>query len=72
MMKTGWMSGRLQDHIMELRAQMPRLAPCWVAGAQYAVAALGLGSGKPVSPLQPLTPEEQQKVEAFVRAGADA
>ncbi len=59
---------RLHQRIMDLRANLPRAAPCWVAGVKYAVATLGIGSGMPVSPLEPLTAEERQKLEAFVRA----
>jgi L-iditol 2-dehydrogenase len=41
-----------------------------IAGVKYAVAAIGIGSGKPVSPLQPLTDAEKQKLDAFVLASA--
>ena len=61
---------RLQERILLVRSHLPRLAPCWIAGVKYSVAVLGLGSGRPVSPLQPLTDAEKQKLEAFVKAGA--
>jgi 4-hydroxy-tetrahydrodipicolinate synthase len=61
---------RLQERILLVRSHLPRLAPCWIAGVKYAVAAIGIGSGKPVSPLQPLTVEEKRKLEAFVRASS--
>jgi 4-hydroxy-tetrahydrodipicolinate synthase len=60
----------LQERILLVRSHLPKLAPCWIAGVKYSVAALGLGSGKPVSPLQPLTAEEKLKLEALVRASA--
>jgi len=60
----------LQERILLVRSHLPKLAPCWIAGVKYSVAALGLGSGKPVSPLQPLTAEEKQKLDAFVEASA--
>jgi 4-hydroxy-tetrahydrodipicolinate synthase len=61
---------RLQARINLVRSHLPRLAPCWIAGVKHSVAALGLCSGKPVSPLQPLTAAERQKLDAFVRASA--
>jgi 4-hydroxy-tetrahydrodipicolinate synthase len=61
---------RLQERILVVREHLPRLAPCWIAGVKYAVAAIGIGSGKPVSPLQPLTEAQKQKLDAFVRASA--
>ena len=60
---------RLQERIMLVRSHLPRLAPCWISGVKYAVAAIGLCSGKPVSPLEPLTAEERHKLDVFVRAG---
>jgi len=59
---------RLQERILLVRSHLPRLAPCWIAGVKYSVAVLGLGSGRPVSPLQPLTAEEKQKLENFIHA----
>ncbi len=63
---------RLQERILVLRANVVQSVPCWIAGVNGAMAVLGFGAGKPVSPLQPLTAEEQQKMEAFVRAGSGA
>ena len=59
---------RLQERILLVRSHLPRLAPCWIAGVKYSVAVLGLGSGRPVSPLQPLTSEEREKLENFGHA----
>jgi 4-hydroxy-tetrahydrodipicolinate synthase len=58
---------RMQERIMVLREHLPHTAPCWIAGVKYAVAAMGIGSGRPVSPLQPLTAEQKQKLDEFVR-----
>lgn len=44
---------------MELCSKLVRAGPNWIAGVKSGVAALGIGSGRPVSPLQPLT--EAQK-----------
>jgi 4-hydroxy-tetrahydrodipicolinate synthase len=59
---------RLQERVMYLRERLPRLAPCWIAGVKYGAASLGMGSGKPVSPLQPLTAEEKKIVDEMTRA----
>jgi 4-hydroxy-tetrahydrodipicolinate synthase len=59
---------RMQERVMILRQKLPLLAPCWIAGVKYGVASLGMGSGKPVSPLQPLTAQEKQIVDEMTRA----
>ena len=58
---------RLQERILEVRRQLLFVGPLWIAGIKYAMSLLGIGSGKPVSPLQPLTAEEQAKVAEFTR-----
>ena len=35
--------------------------PCWLSGVKYAMSTLGMGSGKPVSPIQP-APEKQRRM----------
>ncbi len=57
----------LQERILEVRRQLLFAGPLWIAGIKYAMSCLGIGSGKPISPLQPLTAEEQAKVAAFTR-----
>jgi 4-hydroxy-tetrahydrodipicolinate synthase len=52
--------------IMELRENLPLASDYFVSGVKYALAHIGIGSGKPVSPMSPLTPEQQAKVKAFV------
>jgi len=58
---------RLQERIIEVRRQLLFVGPLWIAGIKYAMSLLGIGSGKPISPLQPLTAEEQAKVAEFTR-----
>ena len=60
---------RLQERILGLRRNVIEAVPCWIAGVNTAMAILGFGSGKPISPLQPLTAEEKQKLEVFMGAG---
>lgn len=56
-----------QERIMVLREYLPHAAPNWIAGIKYALASLGIGTGKPVSPLQPLNADQKQKLDEFVR-----
>jgi len=57
----------LQERIIEVRKQLLFVGPLWIAGIKYAMSLLGVGSGLPVSPLQPLTAEERAKVAEFTR-----
>jgi 4-hydroxy-tetrahydrodipicolinate synthase len=57
----------LQERILLVRQSLLFAGPLWIAGIKYAMATLGIGSGRPVSPLQPLTAEQQQKVTEFTR-----
>jgi 4-hydroxy-tetrahydrodipicolinate synthase len=63
---------RLQARILVLRLNVVQAGTCWIAGINAAMAALGFGSGIPVSPLQPLTAGELQKLGVFMRAGRPA
>ena len=58
---------RLQERIIAVRKQLLFVGPLWIAGIKYAMSLLGVGSGVPVSPLQPLTAEERAKVAEFTR-----
>jgi 4-hydroxy-tetrahydrodipicolinate synthase len=53
--------------IMELRENLPLASDYFVSGVKYALACIGIGSGKPVSPMSPLTPEQQEKIKQFVQ-----
>jgi len=56
---------RCQERIMVLRQKLVLAGPNWIAGVKYGVAALGLGSGRPVSPLQPLTDDQKRSIETI-------
>jgi 4-hydroxy-tetrahydrodipicolinate synthase len=58
---------RLQERINLVRQKILFAGPLWIAGIKYAMSCLGMGSGKPVSPLQPLTIEQQQDIAQFTR-----
>jgi 4-hydroxy-tetrahydrodipicolinate synthase len=44
---------RLMARVEVLRDKLPLSGPCWLSGIKYAMATLGIGSGKPLSPLEP-------------------
>jgi len=54
---------RLQARIMLIRERAPKGGDCWIAGVKYAVSRLGIGDGRPVSPLQPLNDQQRQAIE---------
>jgi 4-hydroxy-tetrahydrodipicolinate synthase len=56
---------RCQERILYLRSKLVLAGPNWIAGVKAGAAALGIGSGKPVSPLQPLTEEQKRSIEAI-------
>ena len=57
----------LQERILEVRRELLLVGPLWIAGIKYAMSLLGVGSGEPVSPLQPLKAEERAKIREFTR-----
>lgn len=52
---------KIQERVDFLRLSLCLGGPCWLSGIKYAMSTLGIGSGKPVSPLQP-APEKQKKI----------
>jgi len=56
---------KAQERIVYLKKNLVSAGPNWIAGLKYAVSLKGFGSGKPVSPLQPLTDVERQNVQRF-------
>ena len=44
----------------------------WVAGVKYAASSLGIGSGKPVSPLQPAGAEQRKLIDAIATGARSA
>ncbi len=59
--------GSLQERIKVVRQAVLFAGPLWIAGIKYAMARLGYGSGKPVSPLEPLTAAQQAAIDAFAQ-----
>jgi len=52
--------------IAQVRASVALAGAQWLSGIKYAVSRLGIGSGRAVSPLQPLTAEQQAAIDAFL------
>jgi 4-hydroxy-tetrahydrodipicolinate synthase len=60
------------ERMMVLRDHLALGSPSWLAGIKYAVACIGIGSGKLVSPLYTLTAEERGRIDEFVRESLQA
>ena len=56
----------MQERIILMRDNLVKAGTCWIAGLKYTMACLGMGTGKPVSPLQPLSEKEKKKVRDFI------
>jgi hypothetical protein len=52
---------RIQERVDFVRQILCFEGPCWLSGIKYAMPTLGIGTGKPVSPLQP-APEKQRRM----------
>lgn len=64
---------RLQEPLSMLVRKVLLQPRSWLAAAKYAVALKGFGSGKPLSPTEPLNATERSQVELFLtRHGAAA
>jgi 4-hydroxy-tetrahydrodipicolinate synthase len=56
----------LQKRIDFMRDILLLSGSCWISGLKYAISYLGMGSGKPVSPLEPLSEPEMKRIRDFV------
>ncbi len=59
---------RCAARIAAVREAVALAGDQWLSGIKYAVARLGIGSGRTVSPLQPLTAAQQAAIETFLVA----
>ena len=57
------MLAHCQKRIDDLRETLLLAGSCWLAGVKYAQARRGIGSGRPVSPLEPLTAAQMRRVD---------
>jgi 4-hydroxy-tetrahydrodipicolinate synthase len=58
---------RNMKRAMQLKETLVLSGPCWLSGIKYAVSALGIGSGLPVSPLEPSDDQRMARVDALIR-----
>jgi 4-hydroxy-tetrahydrodipicolinate synthase len=58
----------LMQRVMLLRETLPMSGAAWLAGIKYALAALGIGSGRPVSPLEPAEAARMANIRALIEA----
>jgi len=58
---------KLQQRIIDVRNVLVVAGPCWLAGIKYSLSSLGMGSGKPVSPLEPTPKEQVAKIDELIR-----
>ncbi len=54
---------RMQERIMFLRERLVLGGVSWLAGIKYAMSTLGMGSGKPMSPLEPTGPVQKRAID---------
>ena len=54
---------RAMKRAMQLKEALVMSGPCWLAGIKYAVSALGIGSGLPVSPLEPADDARRARIQ---------
>ena len=59
---------RQMERVKTLIAALPCSGPCWLAGIKYAMSALGIGSGMPLSPLEPCDAQRMARIDAQMKA----
>jgi len=59
---------RLHKIIMHKRQVLLLGGACWLSGIKYALSRMGMGIGKPVSPLQPVMGKQQQEIDDLVKS----
>jgi 4-hydroxy-tetrahydrodipicolinate synthase len=61
---------RQMKRVMQIKESLVLSGPCWLAGIKYAVSALGIGSGLPVSPLEPADAGRKSRIDALIESDA--
>lgn len=59
---------RQMKRAMQLKEALVMSGPCWLTGIKYAVSVLGIGSGLPVSPLEPADAGRMARIDALIEA----
>ena len=62
---------RNMKRAMQLKEALVMSGPCWLTGIKYAVSVLGIGSGLPVSPLEPSDAARRARIQALIQADAN-
>ena len=62
----------LMPRLLHVRETTLCSGASWIAGMKYTLSVFGLGSGKPVSPLEPAEPERRAGIDAMIRADKNA
>lgn len=63
---------RVMTRMLMVRETLVLSGPCWLSGIKYSVAALGIGSGMPVSPLEPSDAQRMARIDALIKADREA
>lgn len=58
---------KMQERIRFLREKLLLTGDCWIAGIKYAMSTIGMGSEKPVSPLQPANEKQKKIIDEITR-----
>ena len=56
----------IHREIMRIRAPLVTGGPSWLSGIKYAASLMGSGSGKAMSPLEPVSPLQKQDIERLL------
>lgn len=59
----------LMERVQQLREAMLLSGPCWLSGIKYALSALGIGSGMPLSPLEPVDSKRKAQIDQLIQQG---
>jgi 4-hydroxy-tetrahydrodipicolinate synthase len=57
----------LMKRVGQLREALLLSGPCWLTGIKYALSALGIGSGMPLSPLEPVDSIRKAQIDALIQ-----
>ena len=61
----------LMRRMEALREGLLLSGPCWLTGIKYALSALGMGSGQPLSPLEPVDAKRKAQIDALIAGGKE-